>query len=201
MDVNKADIRVLEANVLEDTGSCQLAAVVARPADQGKAHVRSHTGDIEHDSLLPGAKGLKELLADSGRAQDVDLKAGPPALQVLLDKGAVVREMARVVDEDVGGAKGFEDGGNGRTVGDVGGVGLEGDAREFFGEGVLGLLDADLVPTQNADALDARGGKTPGDVLTNTTTGPRDKRTFVSEGAAWKRGGDRRVWFAVVGDK
>ena len=201
MDVDKADIRVLEANVLEDTGLGQLAAVVARPADQGEAHVGSHAGDIQHDGLLAGAEGLKELLADSGRAQDVDLKAGPPALEVLLDKGAVVREVAGVVDEDVGGAKGLEDGGDGRAVGDVGGVGLEGDGRELLGEGVLGLLDAGLAAAQDANALNACGGETSGDVLTDTTTGAGDKRTFASERAAWKRGGDRRVRLLVVGDK
>ena len=140
-------------------------------------------------------------MVDCGRAQVVDLKAGPPALKVLLDKGAVVREMTGIVDEDVRGAKGLDDGGNGRTFRDVGGVGLEGHGGELLGEGVLGLFDADLAATQDADALNARGGETPGDVLTDTTTGAGDKRTLASERAAWKRGVDRRVRFAVVSDK
>ena len=153
MDVDKADIQVLEANVLEDPGLAHLAAIVARPADQGKAHVGRHAGDIQHDGFLARAEGLKEFLGDYGGAQDVDLKAGPPVLEILLDKGAFVREVAGVVDEDVRGAKGFEDGGDGRAVGDVGAVGLEGNGGELLAEGVLGLLDAGLVAAQDANAL------------------------------------------------
>ena len=104
-----------------------------------------HAGDIQHDCFLAGLEGLQEFLGDDGCAQDINLKAGPPVLQVLLDKGALVREMAGVVDEDVWGAKGFEDGGDGRVVGDVGGVGFEGDSGKFRGESVLGLPDAGLV--------------------------------------------------------
>ena len=85
--------------------------------------MRSEAGDIQHDGVLAGAEGLKEFLSDDGGAEDVDLKAGPPFLKVLLDKGAFVGEVAGVVDEDVGSTKGFEDGGDGRGVGDVGGVG------------------------------------------------------------------------------
>ena len=192
---------MLEANVLEDPGLAHLAAIVARPADQGKTHVGSHAGDIQHDGFLAGAEGLKEFLGDYGRAEDVDLKAGPPVLKILLDKGAFVREVAGVVDEDVGGAKGFENGSDGRTVGDVSGVGLKDNGGELLAKSVLGLLDAGLVAAQEANALNTRGGETAGDVLTNTTTGARDKHTFAGERAAWKCGGERRVGFAVVGDK
>ena len=192
---------MLEANVLEDTGLAHLAAIVARPADHGKAHVYSEAGDIQHDGFLTGAEGLKKLLGDNGRAQDVDLKAGPPILKVLLDKGAFIREVASVVDEDGGGAKGFEDVGYGRFIGDVGGVGFEGYGGELSTDGVLSLLDAGLVAAQDADALNTRGGETSGDMLTNTTTSASDKCTFASERAAWKCGGQRRVRLVMVGDK
>ena len=145
MDINEADMRVLEANILENPGLGELAAIVARPADQGEAHMRSEAGDIQHDGFLAGAEGLKEFLGDDGCAQDINFKAGPPVLQILLDKGTFVGEVAGVIDEDVGSAKGFEDGGDGRVVGDVGGVSFEGDGGEFLGEGVLGFLDAGFV--------------------------------------------------------
>ena len=161
----------------------------------------SEAGDIQHDGFLAGAEGLEEFLGDNCRAEDVDLKAGPPFLQILLDKGAFVREVAGVVDEDVGSAKGFEDGGDGRVVGDVGGVSFEGDGGELLGEGVLGLLDAGLVAAQEANAFNTRGGETAGDVLTNTTTGAGDKRTFAGERAAWKGGGERRVRLCMDGSK
>ena len=201
MDIDKADVRVLEADVLKDTGLGKLAAVVARPADQGEAHVSSHAGDVQHDSLLARTEGLQKLLADDGRTQDVDLEAGPPALEILLDEGAVVWEVAGVVDEDVGGAKGLEDGGDGGAIGDVSRVGLEGDSGEFLGEGLLGLLDAGLVAAQDANTLDARGGDASGDVLPDTTTGASNKRALARERAAWKRGGERGVGLLVVGDK
>ena len=172
----------------KNTGLAHLAAIVSRPADQGKAHVCSEAGDVQHDAFLTGAEGLKKLLGDNGRAQDVDLKAGEPLLKVLLDKGAFIREVASVIDEDVRGAKGFEDGGDGRVVGDVGGVGFEGDGGELGAEGVLGLLDAGLVAAQDANALNTRGGETSGDMLTNTTTSASDKRTLASERATWKCG-------------
>ena len=145
MDINEADIRVLEANILENPSLGELAAIVARPADQGEAHMRSEAGDVQHDGFLAGAEGLKEFLGDDGGAEDVDLKTGPPFFQILLDKGTFVGEVAGVVDEDVGSAKGFKDGSDGRVVGDVSGVGFEGDGGEFLGEGVLGFLDAGFV--------------------------------------------------------
>ena len=85
--------------------------------------MRREAGDIQHDGVLPRGEGLKEFLSDDCRAEDVDLKTGPPFLQILLDKGTFVGEVAGVVDEDVGSAEGSEDGGDGRRGGDVGGVG------------------------------------------------------------------------------
>ena len=192
---------MLEADVLEDTGHGQLAAVVARPADQGKSHVGRHAGYIQHNGLLAGAECLEELLADSGRAEDIGLPGGPPALQVLFNKRAVVRELAGVIDEDFGGAKGLEDGGDSRAIGCVGGKSLESHGGELLGEGVLGLFDAFLAATQDANTLDARGRKSSGNMGTDTMTGAGDQHTFASERAAWNRRGERRVRLLVVGDK
>ena len=192
---------MLEANVLEDAGLAHFAAIVARPADQGEAHVGYHAGDIQHDGFLSGVEGLKEFLDDDGCAQNINFKAGPPVLQVLLDKGVFVREVAGVVDEDIWGTNGFENGGDGSVVGDVGGVGFEGDSGKFLGEGVLGFLGAGFVAAQDANARNTRGSETAGDVRTNTTTGAGDKGTFAGERAAWKGGGEGRVRLPMIGDK